>query len=86
MQIWKYKLPLTPITSISMPKGACFLDVQLQYGDIKLWFLVDPEVIQEERHFAILGTGHDFSDRGYQYRGTVQQHGGQFVWHVFEVM
>jgi hypothetical protein len=38
-----------------------------------------------ERKIAIVGTGNVMPDGELVFVGTVQQHGGDLVWHVFEI-
>lgn len=81
-KIWKWTLQ--PETTIDMPHGAKLLAVQEQYGEPKLWALVDPYAKTYPRTFHIHGTGHDLPDEPGQYVGTFQMHGGTLVFHVFE--
>ncbi len=70
--------------SITMPKDAQILDVQMQYDIPQLWALVDTSNEMETREFLIMGTGMEFDDEGSIYIGTFQQFGGDLVWHLFE--
>jgi len=79
--IWKYPLAITERASILVPKGATFLDVQVQRGIPCLWALVDSAAPEEDRTIVIHGTGHLVGE-GLSYIGTVQA--GSLVWHVFE--
>ena len=82
--IWKYHLA-HHLASIPMPKGAEILTVQQQDNFLYLWAAVDPHQELEPRRFMIHGTG--VAGRGIQrenYIGTVQVHGGNYVWHIFE--
>lgn len=85
--IWKFSVPLTDAFSISMPTGAKILVVQMQRDEPQMWALVDPEAPLTDRHFRIVGTGHQYPAqqfRSWRYRGTFQMHGGALVWHIFE--
>jgi hypothetical protein len=75
--------------SIEMPVGARILTVQMQGLNMCIWASVDlspnPEI--EMRYFRILGTGWEIEEalfEKYTYLGTVQVHGGLFIWHIFE--
>lgn len=83
MTIWKFPLLIRDQQSVSMPKDAEILTVQMQHGEACLWAEVDPTEKTEVRTILILGTGHAFR-RGLmrKYIGTVQD--GDFVWHVYE--
>lgn len=75
-----FKYPIGIRTTLELPIGAKFLDVQLQNDDAHMWFEVDPDAKTEPRKFFIVGTGHEFN--GGKYLGTFQN--GPFVWHVYE--
>jgi len=81
--IWKYELELTDRQQVIMPTGATILCVQTQLGNLCLWAQVDPNAKKEERHIAIVGTGHPIHRNAWKYIGTAQQ--AVFVWHVFEI-
>lgn len=83
--IYKFPLGVKHFTVISMPKGAEILTVQMQFGDLCLWAIVDPEAEDEDRQFYIFPTGRPLNLPEYEYIGTVQMRGGQLVWHVFEI-
>lgn len=80
--IWKYEIPLEDTFSLSMPEGAQVLTVQLQGGIPSLWAMVEPSAPQEERRFAVIGTGNPIGEVG-DYIATIQLHGGELVFHVF---
>jgi hypothetical protein len=50
-QIWKWGINPTNDGSISMPKGAELLSIQVQRGIPCIWALVDPAAEKEERRF-----------------------------------
>lgn len=82
--IWKFGLDLKDEQMIEMPAGAIILSVQYQHGSLCLWALVDPTQTTVGRAIRIVGTGHPADDvNAHDYIGTVQAHGGNFVWHVF---
>jgi len=89
--VWKYPLGNweTGMFSAEMPKFAEVLSLQVQKNDLCMWVLVDPDMPKEQRHFLIVGTGHEYdSARGLvsdNFVGTFQMYGGDLVFHVFEV-
>ncbi len=81
--IWKFRVDVGE-TTISLPVGAEFLDVQMQGGSITLWYGVHPESSALGRKIVVVGTGLNMKVRPHgEYLGTVQQN--EFVWHVFDV-
>ncbi len=89
-QIWKYELQVNANLypkSISMPKNADVLSVQVQNGIVCLWALVDPLAEKEPRSFEVFGTGHEIHyDMGVERRfvATFQLLNEGLVFHVFE--
>lgn len=82
--IWKFPIDMDTFT-MELPTGARFLDLQVQQGSPKLWFLVDPEAEKETRRFVLLGTGHPVPEaEKLTHLGTFQIHGGGLVFHLFE--
>lgn len=80
--IWKYHLEKYRQT-LTMPKGARILDLQVQGdGDVQMWAEVDTEAETEERHFESTWTGVAVPEEG-EYLATLQV--GIFVVHVYEV-
>ena len=88
MKIWKYQIGTKIVTDntvqVDMPKGAEIICVQAQREIPCVWALVDPEAQLETRYFYIAATGDDVPGGG-RYVGTVFQHDGAYVWHIFEV-
>lgn len=84
--IYKYTLGGGKNESLQIPLGGRFLSVQVQRGEITLWFLIDKNVfIPERRFFSCYMTGEDIStDDKDVFLGTVQLMQGDFVLHVFE--
>lgn len=70
---------------IEMPEGAEILTVQMQKTDLCLWAIVDPEAKKVKRKFNVFGTGHEIDIKG-TYIGTFQMHGGDLIFHVFEII
>jgi hypothetical protein len=80
--IFKYLLPLSPVSTVDVPVGSRFLDVQSQDGDLVAWFLVDTDAPRAGRVFTVIGTGHPAGHvRADDHVATVQQ--GGYVWHCF---
>lgn len=90
MTIWKFELEIKDKQSLEIPLGSVILDAQVQHGKIFLWATVDPLREKETRDFAVIGTGwyidtnHKGSPVGFNHIATVQLHGGDYVFHVFE--
>ena len=86
--IYKYKLPLTDLSEISLPASGDVISVGDQQGELVLWVLVEPDEKMMLRTFRIAGTGHPLgfeSPNDVSFIGTVQQASG-LVWHIFEVI
>jgi hypothetical protein len=83
--ICKYPINVIGATQIMMPANAKVLSVQAQCDELQLWALVWPGAAEEKRRFAVYGTGHYLPAACGEYIGTVQQHNGAFVWHVFDI-
>lgn len=89
--IWKFDLKPNEgdemVAVVNMPVGAQVLTVQMQYGEPRLWALVDPNAPKADRRFQVVGTGHKFNPKpSAHYLGTFQMQSGAFVFHVFEVV
>ena len=84
MKIWKWTLEVTDMQSLLMPKGARLLDVQMQGGVPRLWALVGEHTQNEQRHFAMYGTGHPVPEEPGDYVASFQIDDGALVFHVFE--
>lgn len=82
--IWKYPLEIRDLQTLMVPEGATILTVQAQHDIPVLWALVDPKAPKVRRDFEILGTGNPVEEGERNYIATIQTHGGQLVWHVFE--
>lgn len=84
--IYKYVLNSHDITILEMPIDAEILTVQYQFGSVCIWALVDYTNENESRLFGVIPTGQLFNEKEIRkYLGTVQENGGQFIWHVFEL-
>jgi hypothetical protein len=85
MRIWKAVLEVTDRQVVSVPVGAKFLSSQIQGNALCLWFLCDEKRQLEPRVIAIYGTGNPIPDEPGDYIATFQMHGGDLVFHVFEI-
>lgn len=87
MKIYKYPLKNVDRQSIDMPKGGKILSFKVQHRTPTLWVLVDPSAETESRNFVIYGTGHEINLplELITYIGSIQQCGGEFIWHLFEI-
>jgi len=70
--------------TFSMPSDSRVIAVQVQFDVPTLWAQVDPKSPGVTKTFEWVGTGHPVPDDG-EYVGTVQVHGGAFVFHLYEV-
>lgn len=89
MVVHKYRVGLTDLFAVEMPRGAQILDVQVQHGTPQMWALVDPEAPVERRQFRLAGTGHRvemYGDQQPKHVGTFQLDGGALVFHLFEIV
>ena len=58
--IWKFTMDIDDKVTITMPKNAEILSVQVQQGGPVMWAIVNPEEEKVERHFEMFGTGFIF--------------------------
>jgi hypothetical protein len=83
-----FKYPLTAVQqTISMPKDAVILHIELQLDRPCIWAKVNTDLAPTLRKFVLVGTGHDMSkiDAQALYIGTFQTQ-QNFVFHVFELI
>ena len=85
MKIWKWLLEVTGTQVIGVPRGAKFLDVQMQGAACCLWALCEEDAPREARRIAIYGTGNPMPDEPGEYIATFQMAGGALVFHAFEI-
>ena len=85
--IWKYPLVVTSIQKVVMPAGAKALTVNDIAGEIFMWVEVKSKNQLCSRWVHIFGTGHPMdtykTGKPLEYVGTVLQHNGELVWHVY---
>ena len=81
--IWKCTLAPDSRQTVTLPRGAELLTVQVQFDLVQLWAVVDSSQPVETRYIHIVGTGHPIGFAG-KYIGTFQLDGGALVFHVFE--
>jgi hypothetical protein len=81
--IWKFPLEITDRQIVDMPHECAPLTVQMQFGQLYLWAIVDPEKSTTGHPIIIAGTGNPLSEEvdGFTYIGSF--HERRFVWHVF---
>jgi hypothetical protein len=85
MEVWKAPLQITDEQAVFLPVGAKILSVHMQQGQLCLWFLCEPNPMQERRTILVRGTGHFINPSQIkQFIGTVLMHNDNLVWHVFE--
>lgn len=82
--IWKFPLHKVALQSLSMPKGAKILTLQVQNDQPCIWALVDEDHRKELKEFLTFGTGHQLPEKLGPYVGSYQIHDGWLVFHVFE--
>ncbi len=82
--IHKYSLKPSIVNTITMPKGAEILTVQVQRGGPQLWALVDPHAELEVKSISVWLTGDDIPNDVGEYVATFQLADGDYVLHVFQ--
>lgn len=86
LTIWKYDIETAKRQTISVPKDALFLDLQVQRGTPRVWFMVDPENEREDITLNVFATGElveEVHALTKTYLGSYQLAEGHFVGHVF---
>lgn len=83
--IWKFPLSVTDEQIVQIPGRGVVLTIQEQRGWPCLWAMVDDTQFKNPRTIHIYGTGHPMPDDPGHYVSTFQMHGGELVFHVFEV-
>jgi hypothetical protein len=83
--IWKEILQPASVQEINIPAGAELLCAREQREEICVWYRCDPSAPRESRSIAIVGTGGSAPNGESRYIGTASLHGGNFIFHVFEV-
>jgi len=83
--IWKLRLPMEDWPVLTVPAGAIPLTVQVQHGVPQLWIRCDPKAEPTPLRLRVAGTGHDLAGNVGRHVGSFQLHGGELVFHVFEV-
>ena len=83
--VYKYILPVTDRSTLSMPHGARIIKAHMQRGSIALWAIIDTTVTHEPVRFHVYGTGHPMADTVGPYVGTVHDEQLGLVWHIFKV-
>ena len=79
-RVYKYEVGLGG--GIEVPKGADILNAGVQGYGVVIWALVDDsEPETENLDVLVVGTGHAFSTKGYNYLNTVFM--DDLVFHVY---
>lgn len=84
LSIWKLPLRVENKQSIEVPLGAEFLCAREQHDKICVWFRGEPGADRVRIAIEIVGTGHP-APAGGRYLGTAALHGGDLMFHVFEM-
>jgi hypothetical protein len=84
--VYKYPVPPDDTFEMMLPQGAQILTVDLQFGEMQLWALIDPDAPLNRRRFRLAGTGHPIKERNLLYINTFQAHGGALILHLFEIL
>lgn len=84
MKILKFPIDPTQNLSLSLPRGAQILCVQVYFGSPYIWVLCDPTASKETRTFSVYETGHETGNtlKVSCYIGTFQADAS--VFHLFE--
>lgn len=87
--VWKSTLKMDTAQIIEMPPGSIIRSVQMQNGQLCLWYEFDWDdrnLDPEKRLIQVVGTGHvEIPDQHAEFLGTVQTYQGAFVWHIYDV-
>lgn len=84
LKVYKFTLRIVDAQYVAIPQPCRHLSVQFQFGNLCLWSLVEPEGAKVAKCIRIFGTGNLVTEiGGMQYIGTVQEHGGNLIWHVW---
>ena len=82
MKIFKHQLHYG-MNNLFLPSQARFLDVQMQNGNIVIWYLAEDPEGSYDRNILVCFTGKEVNIHTYDiYLGTVQHE--DLVYHVFE--
>ncbi len=88
--IYKYKIPISSEEGVFIPAGSRFLSLQCQDDQPVVYWITDPaEKRMCKWYFKTIGTGWEFNEEeleGWTFIGTVQQLGGQLMWHIWTRM
>lgn len=89
-KVWKYPVPLDDHFTVDLPTGAQVIAVEpqlsaVQFAELSMWALVDPDASRETRTFRFVGTGHPITGN-VVHISTFQIGIPVFVGHVFEVL
>lgn len=91
-RILKYSLSVTGIQKVEIGRNAKILSIQVQKGIPCIWFLQSDGDDIIERTIETIGTGHYLHETKEKiaterrFIGTYQLHGGDLVFHAFEIL
>lgn len=80
--IYKYKLAVTDVQTVKLPKGYKIVHVDESHGDIYIWCELNQLDELEEVRFDIHGTGHIIMKEDSVHLASVVTKAG-YVWHVY---
>jgi hypothetical protein len=84
--IWKHDLGEGIAADLDLPRGATVLHFAEQHDRFCIWERHDvDEVATERRHFRVVGTGHPADFGACRHVATALVHGGDYVFHLFEL-
>lgn len=82
--IFKYVLDPADMQEIQMPVDSQILSVSVQFDQICIWALVQPNEIKTARRIYVCPTGSEADGlQRMKFLGTVLMHGGNLVFHIF---
>lgn len=87
--VWRFALPITDRHALSMPGFPAILHVapsRLAPNELDLWAVVEPGAPRQDHEILVVGTGNPLPADAGRHVGSCITHGGDAVWHVFEVL
>lgn len=83
--VYKYPVQMIEDFALTLPRGAQFLDAQVQGGEVFIWARVDTTQELRVYRFGVHGTGHPMTEftRSAPHIATFQLAGGSLVFHLF---
>lgn len=87
--VYKYQIETVKFQELKLPVGAQILTVMMQYEmeTPTLWALVNPlQNIMKVRKIQLVRSGYDLVSEHSKYITSFQKNGGEFTFHVFEML